>query len=62
MKSFQFKLGLCFLACDPVGKKLAPIARLNGLSWFVSFGGHVPAILDGVIAGCDLHTVLFVVM
>ena len=32
----------------PIGNKLAPIARLNGLSWFVSFGVSVPAILEGL--------------
>ena len=47
---------------DPIGNKLAPIARLNGLSWFVNFGVSVPAILDGIVAGCDLPAVHFVVM
>ena len=44
----------------PIGNKLAPIARPNGLSWFVSFGGRVPATVDGVDAGCDLPVVHFV--
>ena len=36
------KLSLPYFYCP----KLAPIARLNGLFWFVSFGVSVPAILD----------------
>ena len=51
--------GLCFRSWDPIGNKLAPIARLNGLSWFVSFGVSVLAILDGIVAGCPaVHSVV----